>query len=339
MSVPEASPLDRSGGVDESTLLSLYYADMNSPLLTKDEEVLLAQTIEIGEFAREQLIARAIIILMSNAEPELDLSVRELAKEVKKSDQARDQFISSNVRLVVSVAKKYQNLGLELPDLIQEGNLGLMRAVEKFDWRKGFRFSTYATWWIRQALKRGVATQGSAIRTPDHIFDDIGNLKKARTRVNVKKETGETPSVQELADELGWSTEKVVSTLEAEKHRNPLSLDEALTGSNNDKKKDTLGDNIDDPHSASDYDKSTDILDHREMLTTLFEESGVNQRERLVLELRYGIGGGKPMKLVEIGKMFGLTRERIRQIEEKAFRKVRAAAEWRGLSLNQLMNI
>ena len=189
---------------DEEDLVRLYLTDIGQyPLLTKDDEVRLAQVIEKGADARGQL-----------DNPEVTLTPakkRELRRAARKGDAAEQTFVQSNLRLVVSIAKKYQASGLPLLDLIQEGNLGLMHAVEKFDWRKGFKFSTYATWWIRQAITRGIANTGRTIRLPVHAGDTLARLQKARARLELK--LGRPATLLELAAEVEMPEEKVTEAL------------------------------------------------------------------------------------------------------------------------------
>ena len=218
---------------DEEDLVRLYLTDIGQyPLLTKDDEVRLAQAIEGGNAARGELDKGTSISASKK---------RELRRSVTEGEQAQRTFVQSNLRLVVSIAKKYQASGLPLLDLIQEGNLGLMHAVEKFDWRKGFKFSTYATWWIRQAITRGIANTGRTIRLPVHAGDTLARLQKARARLELK---------------LG----------------RPATLSE---------------------------------------------------REKKVIQLRFGLHDGMPRTLEEVGREFGVTRERIRQIESKTLSKLR----------------
>src|SRR5437870_6708258 len=188
---------------DEEDLVRLYLTDIGQyPLLTKDDEVRLAQAIEGGNAARGELDKGTSISASKK---------RELRRSVTEGEQAQRTFVQSNLRLVVSIAKKYQASGLPLLDLIQEGNLGLMHAVEKFDWRKGFKFSTYATWWIRQAITRGIANTGRTIRLPVHASDQVGQVQKARERL--ESELGRTPRLAELARETDMSEDQLAEVL------------------------------------------------------------------------------------------------------------------------------
>ena len=293
---------------DEEDLVRLYLTDIGQyPLLTKDDEVRLAQAIEAGNAART--------VLEGGEEAGKALTAarkRELRREVKAGDEAERTFVQSNLRLVVSIAKKYQASGLPLLDLIQEGNLGLMHAVEKFDWRKGFKFSTYATWWIRQAITRGIANTGRTIRLPVHAGDPLARLQKARARLELK--LGRPATLSELSAEVEMPEDKVTEALRFAAE--PLSLSEPLREDGDAE----LGDVVEDRSAESPFEVAATALLPEEISRLL---SPLDEREREILRLRFGLDRGEPRTLEEVGEHFNLTRERIRQIEARAMSKLR----------------
>jgi RNA polymerase sigma factor (sigma-70 family) len=291
----------------DEDLVHLYLVDVGRhPLLTKRDEVELAQRIEAGAEAREQLGASAM------ATPAVR---RALARRARDGDSARHEFVEANLRLVVSIAKNYRSSGLQLLDLVQEGNLGLLRAVDKFDWRKGFKFSTYSTWWIRQAIQRGIANSSRTIRLPVHAGDQLVKARQARARLETQLRR--TPTRAEIADELGVPQHVLAGLM----HRatTPVSLSEPL--SDDDDRE--LADVVADPLAASPFDAAAAALLPGEIAEFL---APLTPRERKVLTLRFGLDCGESRTLEEVGVQFDLTRERIRQIEAKAMAKLRHPA-------------
>jgi len=294
-----------AAGRDEEDLVRLYLSDIGQyPLLTKDDESRLAQAMEVGKAAALELEADGRSVSAARK--------RELRRSVRAGEDAERSFVQSNLRLVVSIAKKYQASGLPLLDLVQEGNLGLMHAVEKFDWRKGFKFSTYATWWIRQAITRGIANTGRTIRLPVHAGDTLSRLQKARVRLELRY--GRPATVAELSAEVEMDEERVTEALRFAAE--PLSLSEPLREDGDAE----LGDVVEDPTAESPFELAAAGLLPDEIERLL---SPLDDREREILKLRFGLDRGEPRTLEEVGEAFHLTRERIRQIEARAMSKLR----------------
>jgi RNA polymerase primary sigma factor len=273
------------------------------PLLTAAQEVDLAQRVEAGLFAAEKL----------EKEPDLDDALRaDLAHLAKDGVRAKRQLVEANLRLVVSIAKRYVGRGMLFLDLIQEGNLGLIRAVEKFDYTKGYKFSTYATWWIRQAITRAIADQARTIRIPVHMVETIN--KVLRTQRQLLQTLGRDPTPEEIGAELDMPAEKV---LEIQKlAQEPVSLDTPI-GEEDDSH---LGDFIEDSDAVVPLDAASFLLLQEQLEAVL---DSLNERETRVIQMRYGLLDGRARTLEEVGQEFGVTRERIRQIESKTLSKLR----------------
>jgi RNA polymerase primary sigma factor len=286
--------------------ISLYLREMSQvPLLKMEEEVSLARRIEDGKAARQELNR-----LNGNCKPERK---NRCIKQIEDGLLAREHLIKANTRLVVSVAKRYNGRGVPFLDLIQEGNLGLMKAVEKFEYQRGFRFSTYATWWIRQTITRAIADQGRTIRVPVHMVDRIRLLYK-RTH-ELEQSLGRVPTIEELADSLEQSKDKVQWMLRVSWL--PLSLESPI---NEDEDESELGNFIEDQVNPTPIQSVyTKLL--REKIDSILDT--LPCREANILKLRFGLENGRFYTLEEVGQKFGLTRERIRQIESIALRRLR----------------
>jgi RNA polymerase primary sigma factor len=278
-------------------------AAAREPLLTKEQEVELAMAIERGKEAEERL-GRGRLRSAN--------SIRRAEEAVREAERARQRFILANLRLVVSVARKYQGQGLTLLDLVQDGNIGLMRAVELFDWRRGFKFSTYATWWIRQAITRALADRGRTIRLPVHVGERIRKVKA--TAWHMAQQTGEEPTPERLADVLDSSPEEIAEILELER-REPLSL-QTPVGEDTE-----LGELIELSDSQAPFEEVEEGLVRQEIGHTM--DQLLSGQERQVLAIRYGLGDGHPLSLRETGRMLGLSAERVRQVEREALAKLR----------------
>jgi len=284
--------------------LSLYFRDVGHiPLLTREEEVELAQQMERGRMAAERL----------QSSKELDPETRRrLEAWVEAGERARQRLITSNARLVISLAKEYLGRGVPLQDLIQEGNMGLMRAVEKFDYRRGHRLSTYATWWIRQSLNRAVVYQGRTIRLPVHRQAEVQRLHRVKRELS--KELGREPTYEELADGLNISVQRVEQLLQYAQQ--PISLDKPV-GEN--------GENELSDFVESDRPSPAEIVERNSLRSEIRETlKSLPIREARILELRYGLRDGREYSLREVGQRFGLTRERIRQLEQDALHRLRS---------------
>ncbi|OIJ66261.1 RNA polymerase sigma factor [Streptomyces mangrovisoli] len=301
---PEPAPSRPDTGAPSSDLFRQYLREIGRiPLLTAAEEVELARRVEAGLFAEEKL----------GSTPDLDSELAlDLDRLVVQGRMAKRRLIEANLRLVVSVAKRYVGRGLTMLDLVQEGNLGLIRAVEKFDYARGYKFSTYATWWIRQAMSRALADQARTIRVPVHVVELINRVVRVQRRM--LQERGYEPTPEEVAAHLELAPERVGEVLRLAQE--PVSL-HAPVGEEDDV---ALGDLIEDGDAASPVESAAFLL-LREHLEAVLSTLG--ERERKVVQLRYGLADGRPRTLEEIGRIFGVTRERIRQIESKTLNKLR----------------
>lgn len=311
---PKRSSRARARRQDTSTVMltgdpvRMYLKEIGKvDLLTADEEVHLAMKIEAGTDAGEKLEAA------ENGDVELTRAeMRRLMRIEQVGLDAKQQLISANLRLVVSIAKRYVGRGMLFLDLIQEGNLGLIRAVEKFDYTKGFKFSTYATWWIRQAITRAIADQARTIRIPVHMVETINKL--IRVQRQLLQDLGRDPTPEEIADEMGISAERVREIQKISQE--PVSLETPI-GEEEDSQ---LGDFIEDSTAVAPPDAASESM-LREQLDSVLD--GLAERERKVIKFRFGLEDGHPRTLEEVGREFGVTRERIRQIESKTLAKLR----------------
>jgi len=296
-------------GVDDT--VALYLREMaRVPLLSNEEEVDLAQKIERGRESERRLRDNG-----HNREERLFLE-----SDIEQGREARDHLIRANTRLVVSIAKKYIGRGVPFLDLIQEGNLGLMKAVEKFEYQRGYRFSTYATWWIRQTITRAIADQGRTIRVPVHMSDRIRRLY--RRAQEIEQERGVRPTAEELGEEMGLEARKVQWMMRVSWQ--PLSLERPVGEDEDSELSNFIEDELTPTPSDTTYQEL--LRDHiEEALATL------NPREVRILRMRFGLQNGQSYTLEEVGKKFGLTRERIRQIEGQALRRLRHPSRSRDL--------
>ncbi len=287
-----------------SDATSLYLREMaHEPLLTAQQEIELARAFLVGRVALKKL--------QKNPHPERN-EREKLQRDIEEGKKARDHLVKANTRLVVSIAKRYMGQGVPFLDLIQEGNLGLLKAVEKFDYKRGFKFSTYATWWIRQAITRAIADQGRTIRVPVHVGDRIREMYKVSR--SLEQDLGREPTSEEIADEMNLPSKKVSWLLRVS--RRTVSLEKPV-GEEEDSE---LGNFIEDESSPTPAESAYHTLLQEKLEEVL---STLTPREARILRLRYGLHNGHAHTLEEVGRKFGLTRERIRQIEVEALRRLR----------------
>ena len=298
----------RQGQTNDNPSADLVRVYLNgigkTALLTAEDEVQLAQTIEVGLYAEH--------LLENSEEPLTRAMKRDLKVLARQGKHARSHLLEANLRLVVSLAKRYTGRGMPLLDLIQEGNLGLIRAMEKFDYTKGFKFSTYATWWIRQAITRGMADQSRTIRLPVHLVEQVNKL--SRIKRELYQNLGREATNEELAEESGIDESKIELLLR--QSRDPVSLDMPVGAD----EEAPLGDFIEDSEATDAEAAVVASLRHSDIRSVL---ASLEVREQEVISLRYGLDDGVPRTLDPIGRKFGLSRERVRQIEREVMSKLR----------------
>ena len=300
---PRDVPADTSTRAGTGDLVRIYLREIGRvPLLTAQDEVELAKSIEAGLFAEEKL---------HGGFPVLDAHRAELGELADYGLRAKQRLIEANLRLVVSIAKRYIGRGLVFLDLIQEGNLGLIRAVEKFDYTKGYKFSTYATWWIRQAITRAIADQARTIRIPVHMVETIN--KMARVQRQLHQDLGREATPEEIAAEMGLTPDRVAEIQRIAQE--PVSLQSPIGEEDSD-----LGDFIEDADAVVPIEAAAFIM-LQDQLEQILDT--LSPREQKIIQLRFGLMDGHPRTLEEVGREFGVTRERIRQIESKTLAKLR----------------
>ncbi|RFU84528.1 RNA polymerase subunit sigma [Streptomyces triticagri] len=301
-----------SGEIADRDLVGMYLDEIaRTPLLDAAREVELSQIIEAGVYARQILDGT----LEEPSKSGEGATPEELEALIADAERAKDIFIRSNLRLVVAVARRYPRSGLPLLDLIQEGNAGLVRAVEKFDYRKGFKFSTYATWWIRQAITRSIADQSRTIRLPVHLVEELGRIRRVQREFN--REHGRDPEHTEIAEELGAKPERVADVLDWA--RDPVSLNMSV----DDEGETQFGDLLEDTSAVSPEQSVLTLLRSEELDDLI---GRLDHRTASIIKMRYGIEDGRERTLTEVGKEHGLTRERIRQIEKHALLELKRLA-------------
>ena len=298
--------------LDTDDVVGLYLKEAGRvPLLTAQEEVMLAKRMEAAEFARARLEEPEVeqIEVMSWSEEQ------GLRETMMDGEQAQEHLIRANARLVISVAKKYIGRGVPFLDLIQEGNIGLIRATNKFEYQRGHKFSTYATWWIRQAVSRAVADQGRTIRVPVHMGDQLNRMR--RVQLQLLQELGREPKIDELANGMDTTPDKVENLLEIS--RRPVSLETPI----DDEGDSTFGDFVEDSNSPAPSEEVATHLLHVQLQQALDK---LPDREAQILRLRYGLADGRVYTLEEVGQTIGVTRERVRQLEAQALNRLRQSS-------------
>lgn len=294
--------------LDTDDVVGLYLKEAGRvPLLTAEEEVTLAKRMEAAEFARERMEAEGEALMWSEEQ--------ELRGTMVDGEKAQEHLIRANARLVISVAKKYIGRGVPFLDLIQEGNIGLIRATNKFEYQRGHKFSTYATWWIRQAVSRAVADQGRTIRVPVHMGDQLNRMR--RVQLQLLQELGREPKIDELAKGMETTPDKVENLLEIS--RRPVSLETPI----DDEGDSTFGDFVEDVNSPAPSDEVATHLLHEQLQQALDK---LPPREAQILRLRYGLADGRVYTLEEVGQTIGVTRERVRQLEAQALNRLRQSS-------------
>lgn len=294
--------------LDTDDVVGLYLKEAGRvPLLTADEEVTLAKRMEAAEFARAHMEEAGDSLLWSDEQ--------ELRGTIMDGEKAQEHLIRANARLVISVAKKYIGRGVPFLDLIQEGNIGLIRATNKFEYQRGHKFSTYATWWIRQAVSRAVADQGRTIRVPVHMGDQLNRMR--RVQLQLLQELGREPKIEELAQGMETTPDKVENLLEIS--RRPVSLETPI----DDEGDSTFGDFVEDVNSPAPSDEVATHLLHEQLQQALDK---LPPREAQILRLRYGLADGRVYTLEEVGQTIGVTRERVRQLEAQALNRLRQSS-------------
>ncbi len=301
-------------GIDGRDAVGLYLDGIaKTPLLSAEEEVALAKRIEAGLFARSLLDGT---VGPDDLTSDLSATVEELEMIVSDGEAAMKHFITANLRLVVSIARKYGRSQMPLLDLVQEGNTGLIRAVEKFDYSKGFKFSTYATWWVRQSISRGIAQQGRIVRLPVHVAEQLNQVVTARR--TLERQLGREPELEEIADEMTLDPDKIVELLRLS--RDHLSLDAPLEEGGDT----SLGDLLALDETPGPDEVAIGVEDQQRLESLL---SSLDDRSADIVRRRYGLFDGRQAKLADIGALWGITAERVRQIERQAIAMLRSTVD------------